>query len=245
MAAPPPQIVEIRDWGLAPQFWASGGDFRMPVVAKRQRIRSHWPLTYNSSTEVVVWDYSKDAIWSVRSYPTRRAERVLACLREGKFPDCPVAIRKSNHSSGFACGEDRYWLYLDRAHEDNPWPALEKLDNAWRGNTLEISGGQRAGHFPLTFWIAEIKGWKRKGGNVLLETDPGWEGGLGKTASPPLSPCNVSNVRKLHNFQSGSQTPGKTRTLRWKRTELHVLGSLCYRHQSMSSIFSQRPSLTF
>lgn len=149
----------------------------------------------------MAWDYSKNAVWSIRSYPTKRAERVLASLRERKFPDCPVTRRKCNNSSGFACGGDRCLLYLDRAHEDNPRPALGKLDNARRGNTLETPRGQRAGHFPLIFWIAEIKGWKRKGGNVLLETDPGWEGGLGMTADLPLSPCNVSNVRKLPSFQ--------------------------------------------
>ena len=95
MPAPPTQILEIRRWDLAQQFKASCV-FRM-LVAK-------WPQK----------DMQK--LWFGELDNAPQGEQSLGLLTEGEFLRCSKAVRKDNHSSGFA-GEEECSLFIDGIHE--------------------------------------------------------------------------------------------------------------------------------
>lgn len=94
----------------------------------------------------------------------------------------------------------------------------------------KLQGTPRVDHFLLTFRIAKTKEGKGKGKKNFLETDPEWEGGSRTVANLPLLPFNVNKYQQGAQFSFQFLDSEKDNNSK-KRTQLGILGSLCYLHQ--------------
>lgn len=131
MPAPPAQILQIRRWGLAKQFKACCSVFKMPVAG--------WPQKDKGAMSLNLWFYYWSCDLKNKIIPHKESiphKEMAGISQKEKFLNCPIAMRKYNHFSGFASGEGKCLLYINGTCEEDPQPLGRKLKNARKGNTI-------------------------------------------------------------------------------------------------------------